>query len=130
MPSVESAHDAFHWMPLKGQLRRRTQTLSYGSVSLLLFPAGRELPTGLAKSTPSEPIQADWRPVVKLKALSNHENSHGEGVLCYGRGTGALTNHHGDTEARTQALCPPVVPGEVGGAHGLLPSCRPSSGCG
>lgn len=155
MLSVESTNDAFHWMPIRGQfvslerkgLRRRPQTLSYGSVSMLLFPAGKDMPAGpalyhqagashhlfgagLAKSTPSEPHRADCRPVVELKALSNHQNCRGEGIPCHGRGTGALTNHHGDTEAMTRALCPPVVSGEVGGTHSLPPSCGPSSGYG
>lgn len=81
-----------------------------------LSTTGLGLPTAfcgavLAKSPPSEPSRADWRPVVKLKTLSNHQNCRGEGVPCRGRGTGALTDHHEDAEARTQAVCPPVVPG-------------------
>lgn len=92
-------------------------------------PLGWGFPTAfcgavLAKSPPSEPSRADWRPVVKLKTLSNHQNCRGEGVPCRGRGTGALTDHRGDAEARTQAVCPPVVPGR----WEVHTACDPAAG--
>lgn len=94
-----------------------------------LSTTGLGLPTAfcgavLAKSPPSEPSRADWRPVVKLKTLSNHQNCRGEGVPCRGRGTGALTNRRGDAEARTQAVCPPVVPGR----WEVHTACDPAAG--